>query len=58
MLFQYGDREISYLAAKDKRLGQAIQQIGYIDREVDSDLFSAIVHHINRFVIRSQHASE
>ena len=44
MFFQYGDREISYLAAKDKRLGQAIQQIGHIDREVDSELFSAIVH--------------
>ena len=46
MFFQYGEREISYLSAKDKRLGQAIQQIGHIEREVDPDLFSAIVHHI------------
>lgn len=46
MFFLYGDREISYLAAKDKRLGSAIQQIGHIDREVDTDIFSAIVHHI------------
>ena len=47
MFIQYADHEISYLTAKDKRLGQAIQQIGRIDREVDSDLFSATIHHIN-----------
>lgn len=46
MFFQYGDLETNYLASKDKRLGQAIRQIGHINREVDSDLFSAIVHHI------------
>ena len=46
MFFQYGDLETNYLASKDKRLGRAIQQIGHINREVDSDLFSAIVHHI------------
>lgn len=44
MFFQYGDRERSCLAAKDKGLDQAIQQIRHIDREVDSELFSAIVH--------------
>lgn len=46
MFYQYGDLETDYLAGKDKRLGQAIRQIGHIDREVDADLFSAIVHHI------------
>lgn len=46
MFFQYGDLETNYLASKDKRLGQAIRQIGHINREVDSNLFSAIVHHI------------
>lgn len=46
MFFQYGDCETAYLAAQDKRLGDAIRQIGHIDRKVDSDLFSAIVHHI------------
>ena len=46
MFFQYGDSETAYLTSKDKRLGWAIQQISHIDREVDSDLFSAIVHHI------------
>ena len=46
MFFQYGDSETAYLTSKDKCLGRAIQQIGHINREVDSDLFSAIVHHI------------
>ena len=46
MFFQYGDLETNYLASKDKCLGQAIRQIGHINREVDSNLFSAIVHHI------------
>lgn len=46
MIFCYGDRETAYLAGKDKRLAQAIAQIGPIEREVDDDLFSAVVHHI------------
>lgn len=46
MYLQYGQKEISYLVAKDKRLGRAIEQLGHIDREVDSDLLAAIVHHI------------
>ena len=46
MIFRYGDRETAYLAGKDKRLAQAIAQIGPIEREVDDDLFSAVVHHI------------
>lgn len=39
MNFQYGDREMEYLTAKDKRLGDAIKRIGYIEREIDPDLF-------------------
>lgn len=46
MYFQYGAAEIDYLSQKDKRLDEAIQKIGPIQREVDSDLFSAVVHHI------------
>ena len=46
MYFQYGAAEIDYLSQKDKRLGEAIQKIGPIQREVDTDLFSAVVHHI------------
>ena len=44
MYFTYGKTEIEYLKSKDKKLGAVIDQIGYINREVDSDLFSSIVH--------------
>ena len=46
MYFEYGETELSYLRQKDRRLGEIIDRIGYIDRAVDTDLFSAIVHHI------------
>ena len=46
MFFEYGEKEISYLKARDKRLGDAIERIGHINRAVDSDLFSSVVHHI------------
>ena len=46
MYFAYGERELSYLRQKDKRLGAAIDRIGHIDRAVDPDLFSSVVHHI------------
>jgi DNA-3-methyladenine glycosylase II len=44
--FEYGDKEIDYLRRKDKRLGEAMDRIGHIDREVDGDLFSSVVHSI------------
>ncbi|MCD8338983.1 MAG: DNA-3-methyladenine glycosylase 2 family protein [Burkholderiales bacterium] len=46
MFFEYGDTEINYLKKKDKRLGQVIDQMGHIYRRLDTDLFSAVVHHI------------
>ena len=46
MYFEYGETEIAYLCAKDKRLCEVIDRIGHIERTVDSDLFSAVVHHI------------
>jgi DNA-3-methyladenine glycosylase II len=46
MYFEYGGTEIEYLKRKDKRLGEAIDTIGHIDRAVDTDLFSSVVHHI------------
>ena len=46
MYFEYGEKEISYLKSKDKKLAEVIEQIGHIDREVDTDIFSAVVHHI------------
>ena len=46
MYFCYGEREVEYLKAKDGRLGEVIEKIGHVDREVDTDLFSSVVHHI------------
>ena len=46
MYFQYDETAIEYLKQKDKRLGEVIDKIGKIEREVDSDLFSSVIHHI------------
>jgi len=46
MYFEYGEKEISYLSNKDKKLAEVIEQIGMIQREIDTDLFSSVVHHI------------
>jgi DNA-3-methyladenine glycosylase II len=46
LFFQYGETEIDYLKSRDKKLGDAIDRIGYIKRTVDTDLFSSIIHHI------------
>ena len=45
-IFRYGETEIQYLKQRDPKLGAIIDQIGPIERTVDDDLFSAIVHHI------------
>ncbi len=46
MYFIYGSKEVEYLKSKDKVLGELIDQIGHIERETDTDLFSSVVHHI------------
>ena len=46
MYFEYGENEITYLRNKDKKLAEVIDRIGMIEREVDTDLFSSVVHHI------------
>lgn len=46
MYFEYGAKEMEYLKEKDKKLGEVIDKIGFIERETDSDLFSSVVHHI------------
>lgn len=46
MYFSYGEAELAYLRQRDKRLGKVIDRIGHIDRTVDTDLFSSVVHHI------------
>ena len=44
--FAYTNGELAALAAKDKKLGQAIERIGRIDRVVQPDLFTALVESI------------
>ncbi|MDE5819268.1 MAG: DNA-3-methyladenine glycosylase 2 family protein [Lachnospiraceae bacterium] len=46
MFLQYGTRETEYLKSRDKRLGEMIDRIGHVNRAVDTDLFSAVVHQI------------
>ena len=46
MYFTYGEAELDDLRRKDKRLGAVIDRLGHIERTVDTDLFSAVVHHI------------
>ena len=46
MYFEYGGKETEYLKSKDARLAEVIDKIGHINRAVDSDLFSSVVHHI------------
>jgi 3-methyladenine DNA glycosylase/8-oxoguanine DNA glycosylase len=42
-IFKYGQAEIEYLKRRDKKLGVAIDRIGMIEREVTTDLFTALI---------------
>lgn len=46
MYFEYGETEIAYLKSKDKKMAEVIEQVGFIKREVDTDMFSSVIHHI------------
>ena len=46
MFFSYGEAETEYLKGRDPVLGAVIDRVGHVEREVDADLFSAVVHHI------------
>ena len=46
MYFAYGEAELSWLRQKDTRLCEVIDRVGHVDRTVDPDLFSSVVHHI------------
>jgi len=41
--FEYGEREVTYLKERDPILGDAIDKIGHIYREVNPDLFTSLV---------------
>ena len=45
-IFIYGDVEIDHLKKRDKTLGAAIDTIGAIQREVNTNFFSALVYTI------------
>jgi DNA-3-methyladenine glycosylase II len=45
-IFEYGQREIDHLSGRDRVLGQAITEIGMIEREIYPDLFTALVRNI------------
>ena len=44
--FECGEVEINHLRKKDRKLGAAIDRIGIIKREVNPDMFSALVESI------------
>ena len=44
--FKYGIEETTYMAKTDKRLGEVIEKIGLIQREVIPDMFQALVNSI------------
>ncbi len=46
IVFQYGQAEIAYLCGQDRRLGQAIERIGRVERPVIPDMFTALISSI------------
>ena len=44
--FEYGQAEVDYLAARDPRLAEVMTVVGHVYRELDDDLFGAVMHHI------------
>lgn len=45
-IFAYGTRETDYLAERDPRLGEVIAAVGHVERPVDPDLCSSVIHQI------------
>ncbi len=46
LVFEYGEREVSHLKARDPILAKAMDAIGHIDRAVIPDMFVALVNAI------------
>lgn len=46
MIYGYGATETQHLSRRDRRLGEAIERIGPLRREVDGDLYASVVRHI------------
>jgi len=45
-VLEYGERELSFLSRKDKKLGKLIESTGYLKCEVSEDLFDSRVGYI------------
>lgn len=45
-IFQYGDTELNWLRKRDKRMAEAIERIGIIERQTMPDLFAALIQYI------------
>jgi DNA-3-methyladenine glycosylase II len=45
LFFAYGRQETDYLS-RDKRLGEAIRQLGFVKRPVNPDIFQSLVYQI------------
>ncbi|HOT07807.1 MAG: 3-methyl-adenine DNA glycosylase II [Methanosaeta sp. PtaB.Bin039] len=56
-IFEYGERELDYLRRRDKRLAEAINRIGMIEREVIPDPFAALINCVVCQQISSQAAT-
>lgn len=44
--FKYGSEELNYLKNKDSILGEAINEIGLIQRPIETDVFSSLIRSI------------
>ncbi len=44
--FLYGEKEISYLSKKDKKLGKLIERTGFLECRISEDLFDSLVGYI------------
>ena len=45
-VFPYNETEINHLKSRDKKLAAAIDKIGYIEREANTDLFASLINAI------------
>lgn len=46
MYFEYGTKEITYLAERDKKMGEAMAKIGMLKRKISTDIFSSLIRSI------------
>ena len=45
-IFEYGEKELAWLSRRDKKLGAFIERVGFLERELEPDLFAALVSSI------------